>query len=240
MTLRAVRVLSIVHERDVASGVFAYAAAARGDELVEWIPAELPAPPPNGFGAMLVLGGAMHLDEEQEHAWLRSEKELLREFLARGTPALGVCLGAQLLAEVAGGRVARSARPEIGWTPVEVTPAAAGDALLARVPPRFESFQWHSYEVYAPPTAVALARSARCLQAFRLGEAPWWGIQFHAEATAETIAGWIADYRSDADAVRARLDWGAMITETHRKIAPWNELGIGICRRFLGHAEAAS
>jgi len=239
VTLRAVRVLSIVHERDAGSGVFADAAAARSDELVEWLPAEVPAPPVNSFGAVLVFGGAMHVDQEQEHAWLRAEKELLRGFLARGTPTLGVCLGAQLLAEVAGGGATRSARPEIGWKTVELTPGAGGDALLAHVPARFESFQWHSYELFVLPTAVALARSASCLQAFRLREAPWWGIQFHAEATADTVAGWIADYRSDPDAVRAGLDWAEMIAETRRKIGPWNELGTGICRRFLDHAAAA-
>jgi len=230
------RVLSIVHERDAGSGVFADAAAARGDELVEWVPAEVAAPGPSEFGAVLVFGGAMHVDQEREHAWLRDEKDLLRGFLARGTPALGVCLGAQLLAEVAGGGARHSAEPEIGWTAVELTPEAAGDALLARLPARFESFQWHSYELSLPRSAVALARSASSVQAFRVREAPWWGIQFHAEATSETIAGWIRDYRSDEDAVRANLDWEAIVLETRQQIGCWNELGVGICSRFLDHA----
>lgn len=232
-------VLSIVHERDAPSGVFADAAARRGGELLEWIPAETAPPRVDGVGAVLVFGGAMNVDQEREHPWLGAEKELLGRLLTRGTPALGVCLGAQLLAEVAGGRATRSAEPEIGWTPVELTPAAADDGLLAQLPERFESFQWHSYEITAPPGAVALARSASCLQAFRLPDAPWWGIQFHAEATAETIAAWVADYRSDEGAVRADLDWEAILLDTRRQIARWNELGVGICGRFLEEAQVA-
>jgi GMP synthase-like glutamine amidotransferase len=231
-----VRALSIVHERDAPSGVFAAAAAAQGVELTEWVPAETPAPNVDAFGAVLVFGGAMHVEEESEHPWLAPEKELLHGLLARGTPALGVCLGAQLLAEVAGGSLTRSAEPEIGWIEVELTPDAAGDAVLDPVPQRFASFQWHSYQIGAPPRAVALARSASCLQAFRLNDAPWWGIQFHAEVTAETIAAWIDDYRSDEDAVRADLDWHAMLLETRTQIARWNELGRAICKRFLGAA----
>src|SRR5947208_1421562 len=78
-----------------------------------------------------------------------------------------------------------------------------------------------------------------CAQAFRVREAPWWGIQFHAEATSETIAGWIRDYRSDEDAARANLDWEAILLETRRQIGRWNELGVGICSRFLDHATGA-
>jgi GMP synthase (glutamine-hydrolysing) len=238
--LEPVRVLSIVHERDAGSGVFADAARERGDELLEWIPAEGAAPGLDGVGAVLVFGGGMHVDQDDEHRWLHGEKEVLREFLARSTPVLGICLGAQLVAEVAGGGATRAAEPEIGWKRVQLTPAAAGDPLLGPLPARFVGFQWHSYELSAPRRAVTLARSPACLQAFRVHAAPWWGIQFHAEVTAETIAGWIDDYRSDADAVRAELDWAAIIVETSREIGRWNELGIGICWRFLDHAATES
>jgi GMP synthase-like glutamine amidotransferase len=230
------RVLSIVHEREAGSGVFAEVAGERGDEVVEWIPAARAAPQADSVGAVLVFGGAMNVDEESEHGWLGGEKELLREFLLRGTPALGVCLGAQLLAEVAGGGARRAATPEIGWITVELTLAARDDALLGPLPGRFESFQWHSYELSAPPDAVRLARSAACLQGFRLSAKPWWGIQFHAEVTEETIAGWIEDYRSDQDAVRADLDWAAILGATRNEIESWTELGRGICRRFLDSA----
>ena len=240
VTLDAVRVLSIVHERDAGSGVFTAAAAEQGVELIQWIPAEAAAPRPEGFGAALVFGGAMHVDQEREHRWLRGEKQLLRALLADGVPVLGVCLGAQLLAEVAGGGAMRTAQPEIGWKAVELTDEAGSDPLLGTLSTPFESFQWHSYELSAPDGAAVLARSAACVQAFRLQAGPSWGIQFHAEATADTIAGWIRDYRVDEDAVRADLDWAEILAHTRREIGRWNELGIGICKRFLGGAAASS
>jgi GMP synthase-like glutamine amidotransferase len=234
--LEAVRVLSVVHEHDAGSGVFADVARGRGEEIVEWIPAQQAPPAAEGFEAVLVFGGAMHVDQEEGHEWLASEKQLLRELLGLGTPALGVCLGAQLLAEIAGGEARRMAQPEIGWTLVELTGQAAADPLLAPLPTRFEGFQWHSYEASPPDGAVTLARSDACIQAFSLAAAPWWGIQFHAEATRETIAGWVADYRSDEDAVRVEVNWEALLLQTDRKIARWKERGIGICTRFLDHA----
>jgi GMP synthase-like glutamine amidotransferase len=231
-----VRVLSIVHEREAGSGVFADTTARLGHELTEWIPAEGEAPALDGFGAVLVFGGAMHVDQEIQNGWLANEKHLLRGFLPRRTHVLGVCLGAQLMAEVAGGGAGRAAEPEIGWKDVWLTPEAARDPVLGPLPARFESFQWHSYAMSAPQRAVALARSATCLQAFRLQAAPWWGIQFHAEVTGQTIADWVHDYRSDDDAVRAELDWAALLAQTRDEIDRWNELGTGLCRRFLDHA----
>ena len=67
--------------------------------------AEQDQPPgdPRDYDAVLVFGGAMHADQEEHHPWLADEKALLRELLDRGVPLLGVCLGAQLLAEAAGG-----------------------------------------------------------------------------------------------------------------------------------------
>jgi GMP synthase-like glutamine amidotransferase len=238
VTLRPVRVLSVVHQRDSPSGVFSRAAAQRGDQLVEWIPAEAVAPELDGFAAVLVFGGGMDVDQEDAHPWLRGEKELLRGLLGTGVPVLGVCLGAQLLAEVAGGSVRRAAEPEIGWKPVELTPEAATDPVLGALPDRFDALQWHHCEFTLPDGGVALARSAVCLQAFRLRLSPTWGIQFHAEVTEETVESWLRDYPRDADAARSEVDRGALLAQTMRDIGRWNELGIGLCRRFLERAEA--
>lgn len=228
------RVLAIVHERDAGPGVFREATVARGHELLEWVPAEAPTPELDALEAILVFGGGMHVDHEDRHPWLAPEKALLRELVGRGTPVLGVCLGSQLLAEALGGSVQPATEPEIGWRQVELTAQAADDPLLGPLPPRFDSLQWHSYEFALPPGAIPLARSAACLQAFRHGDV--WGIQFHAEVTAETVASWVRDYGDDDDAVRAGLDRAALLAETERAIARWNAIGAGICVRFLDTA----
>jgi GMP synthase-like glutamine amidotransferase len=215
--------------------VFGETVAAHGHELVEWVTHQ--GPPPDGADAVMVFGGAMNVDQEDAHPWLRPEKEFLRDLVERRTPVLGVCLGAQLLAEAAGAEPRRASQPEIGWLEIERTADAADDPLLGPLPHRFEGFQWHSYEAPLPPGAVLLARSPVCVQAYRLADGTGWGIQFHAEVTREGVGLWLDDYRSDPDAVRIGIDPEALRDETERKIGAWNETGRTLCARFLDHVE---
>lgn len=230
------KVLSIVHHDNAAAGVFADVPA----ELVEWRPAEGEAvPEPNGFAAAMVFGGAMHADQEDLHPWLGDEKAFLRRLLGEGVPVLGVCLGAQLLAEAAGAQPRRASRPEIGWRRVEVTPEGESDPVIGPLAPWVELFQWHSYEAPLPPGAVPLARSAVCLQAFRLGHRPAWGVQFHAEVTLSDAGEWLDEFGGDADAVATSLDPEALRAETRERIEAQNELGRALARRFVGAAAEA-
>jgi GMP synthase (glutamine-hydrolysing) len=234
------RVLAIVHQRDAGPGVFADAIRARGGELDTWMIEEAWSNPgtvwlaqrPVQYDAVLVFGGAMHADQEERHPWLRGEKRELGDLLERKVPVLAVCLGAQLLATAAGAPARPAAAPEIGWHEVEVTAQGADDPLLGPLAPRFEAFQWHSYEFPLPAGAVPLARSAVCLQGYRIGDHAW-GIQFHAEVTDADARAWIDDYRSDEDAVRIGVDPAALHARTDAAIEAWNELGRALCERFL-------
>ena len=240
------RVLAVVHHTNAAAGVFADPARAAGHELVEWLPHEAPPPAEDAvgehaarastrspFGAAMVFGGAMNVDEEDRHPWLREEKLFLRELLERGTPMVGVCLGSQLVAEAAGGEVRRAARPEIGWHEIELTPEGAADPLLGVLPERFDSFQYHHYEWLTPPGGVTLARSANGHQAFRLGERPVWGLQFHPEVTEPDLGSWLDDWRNDPGAVATGLDPEAIRSESAAKIGAWNDTGRALAERFL-------
>lgn len=191
-----------------------------------------PPSDPLGYDAVLVLGGAMNVDEEEEHGWLAEEKALLRELLAREVPLLGLCLGGQLVAEAAGAKPRRAPRPEIGWHQVEVTPEGADDPLLGPLAPTFEAFQWHSYEFPLPPGAVPLARSEVCLQGARIGERAW-ALQFHPEVSRADALHWIEDYKADPDAVRIGIDPVVLGPETERKIGAFNRLGRTVCWRWL-------
>lgn len=200
------------------------------------MPPEADAPPrdPRSYDAVMVFGGAMHVDQEDRHPWLAPEQALLRELVERAVPLLGVCLGSQLLAAAAGGVARRARRPEIGWRRVEVTTEGAADPLLAPLAPSFEAFQWHSYEFSLPPGASALARSEVCLQGFRLGNAV--GIQFHAEVTGDDALAWIEDFRSDEDAAGIGLDADALRHRTRESIEAWNETGRALCDRWLAYS----
>lgn len=232
------RVLAIVHQRDAGPGVFAEAIADVGGQLDEWTLAERPEPPadPLGYDAVLILGGAMNVDERERHGWIAAEEALLRELLAREVPLLGLCLGGQLLAAAAGAQPHRASHPEIGWHRVDVTAEGTDDPLLGPLAPSFEAFHWHSYEFPLPPGAVSLARSEVCLQACRLGERAW-ALQFHPEVSAADARHWIEDYRADPDAVRIGIDPAALGPETDQKIDAFNQLGRELCNRWLRIAE---
>ena len=221
------RVLALTHGPSVGPGVFGDAVQAAGHELVEW-PVQLGGRAPEGADAVIVLGGAMHPDEDERHGWLTTELRWLEGLLDRGTPLLGICLGSQLVARAAGAEVFRSAESEVGWFPVECTSAAADDPVAGALPDRFDAFQWHHYTHTLPAGAVELARSAVCTQAYRVGNA--WGVQFHPEVRAEQVEEWLAEDPADvADAEGLRR-------ETRERIAGWNELGRGLCRAFLAAA----
>ncbi len=228
------RALAIVHQNDAGAGVFHDEALARGWELDAWL---LPSgePPPAdtlGYDAVISFGGAMHADQDSEHPWLQTEKELLRRLLDSGVPTMGVCLGSQLLAESAGAKAERSPRPEIGWLDVEVTPEGLADPVIGGLPPIFEAFQWHSYRSPLPPGAVRLAESPLALQAYRIGDRAW-GIQFHAEVTEVDAVSWAVNYAVDEDAVQIGVDPDTLSAQTLGRIGEWNRLGRGLCGRFL-------
>jgi GMP synthase (glutamine-hydrolysing) len=164
----------------------------------------------------MIFGGEANVDDA--HSWLEEERELIRGWLEDGTPLLGVCLGAQLIADVAGADVRRLSEPEIGWHEV------SGDGEL--IPDRLLAFEWHRYGFDCPPGATELARNDVGCQAFRLGRA--WGIQFHAEVDEPTVTGWIRDYGPGVG-----VDAEALARQTEEEIGGWNEFGRGLCARFL-------
>ena len=228
------RALAIIFERDAGPGVFAEASVARGVELDSWLVDGRSEPPGevSGYDAVMVFGGSMHPDAEDAHPWLREVKALLGELIGRGTPLLGVCLGGQLMADAVGLPSRPARKPELGWYEVEVTAEGERDPLLGPLAPGFTAFGWHRYEFGLPRGGTALARSAACLQAYRLGELAW-GIQFHAEVTAEDAAAWIKGDRDRQDAARIVADFDQLRERTSRAIGAWNELGRGLCERFL-------
>lgn len=171
--------------------------ACDGDEL----------PPRLRHEALVVLGGGYLPDEDARAPWLPRTRALVAEALTAGTPVFGICLGGQLLAQVAGGEVAaRHGRPEIGSTELTVRPEAATDPLFGRLPGRVTAIEHHVDAVTRlPPEAVWLMESAHCpYQAFRVGRRAW-GVQFHPEADPERLRAW------DPDALAAHgLDHAAV------------------------------
>ncbi len=230
------RVLSLVHQADAGSGVFADEASATGHELEEWVPARAPLPRPlEHYDALVAFGGGMQADQEDEHPWLLVVLDVLRAALDTGVPTLGVCLGAQVLARVAGGEVGPAASAEWGWNSVELTPEAQHDPLLAGLPARLDVLQWHSYAFGLPPDAVALARSPVSLQAFRVGPAAW-GVQWHPEVTGATVMLWGERYPPQPGGVAVDIDLDRLRADVAARMAATNTAGRRLFARFLAVA----
>ncbi|MFJ4715907.1 type 1 glutamine amidotransferase [Streptomyces sp. NPDC088785] len=151
---------------------------------------ELPAT--LGGRPLLVLGGDYLPDDDARAPWLPATRRLVAQALDDGSPLLGICLGGQLLAQVAGGTVrAEHGTPEYGSVSVRLRPEATADPLLHGLGPVVPAIERHVDAITElPPGAVWLASSDACpYQAFRVGERAW-GVQFHPEAEADRIAAW--------------------------------------------------
>jgi GMP synthase (glutamine-hydrolysing) len=186
------RALHIQNESTDPAVPFVQALEQRGFE-VETVHPYAGEPLPGtleGIDAIVAGGGLVDTHQVHEHRWLGHEIELVAEAIAGGTPYIGLCLGAQVLTEAAGGEVYRSQPHEVGWHEVELLPAAGDDPLFGGLPQRFRTMQWHYYACRPGDAAVELARNPAALQALRVGECAW-GTQFHIEATREVLTGWL-------------------------------------------------
>lgn len=145
------------------------------------------------YDGLVVLGGPMNVDQADHLPHLHLEMAAIRDAMALGRPVLGICLGAQLLAQAMGGNVHPNPVPEIGWYRLHTRPAAHEDRLFRHFEHRPNYvFQWHAYTFATPPGAVPLAWTRNCRnQAYRLGDQAW-GLQFHLEADSALIERWLA------------------------------------------------
>lgn len=152
------------------------------EELPDW----------RAYAGIVVMGGAMSVNDEAGHPWLIAEKRLIAEAVAAGAPFWGVCLGAQLLAASLGARVSRGERAELGVLPVALTAEAKDDPVFATAPATFQTLQWHGETYDLPPGAVQLARSRDYeQQAFVLGRA--YALQFHLEVDSALAEEWMRE-----------------------------------------------
>jgi len=151
----------------------------------------------SGWDGLIAMGGSMSANDGERLGFIADELRLLTKVLEAGMPALGICLGAQLIAKAAGAEVTAGEEKEIGWYPLTLTEEGKKDRLLDGLPGTFPVFQWHGETFDIPRGAVCLAGSERYSnQAFRLGEKVY-GLQFHLETTQPMITEWLDLYRDE-------------------------------------------
>lgn len=151
---------------------------------------------------VILMGAPWSAYDQRVQGWVRPEVRFVRNQLARGTPILGICFGAQITAIALGAEVTRSDMPEYGWSPIQSSSPAIGPGPW---------FHYHQDEFSLPAGASELARTASGLQAFTHGRSL--AVQFHPEVTASLVSSWFA-VGGDAQVRAAGLDPDELIEET--------------------------
>jgi GMP synthase-like glutamine amidotransferase len=144
-------------------------------------------PAPKDFDRLIIMGGPMNIYEDEQYPWLIQEKTLINQAIDSGKSIVGICLGAQLLADALGSPVFAGPEKEIGWWPISLTEAGKNTALLRDLPDRTTVFHWHGDTFDLPRGAVHLAESAACGQQAFLYDHRILGLQFHLESTPATV-----------------------------------------------------
>lgn len=139
------------------------------------------------FDWLVVMGGPMGVHDEAHYKWLKPEKALIKQAIKAGKVVIGVCLGAQLIAEALGARVYKAAYKEIGWYPVNLTSAGSKHPLTADLPGEFTAFHWHGDVFELPLDAVRLVESERTPNQAFVFAGRVVGLQFHMEMRAHEI-----------------------------------------------------
>ncbi len=188
-------------------------------------------PDPGDIDWLIVLGGPMGVYDEALYPWLKIEKRFIREVIAAGKRVLGICLGAQLLAEALGARVFRNKHQEIGWFPVQRMPGNAIAALYAAFPPEADVFHWHGDTFDLPADAALLASSEACRNQGFIFRNQVLALQFHLETTPQSAADLIAHCGNELDGSRYVQDATTILAEPLR-FATINRIMAGVLDTF--------
>jgi GMP synthase (glutamine-hydrolysing) len=231
--MRVPRLLVIQHELDDHINELGGPFVDAGLAIEPWFTYLRPAPllDVSEYDGVVALGAIVGVKNEAEHPWMSVERQVLEKAVTGGTPTLGVCFGAQLLASVGGAPVQRVGSPEIGWAQVEMDVEATDDPVLAALGSRPSVFQFHYDTFGEPESGVILGRTGNLNQVVRIGDRAW-GVQFHLEVNPGAIYSWIATY---GDEMREQgADLGALAAETAQRWQEYRRLA-----RAVGDAFAA-
>lgn len=151
------------------------------------------------FDWLIVMGGPMGVYDLEVCPWLAKEKVFIKGAIDHNKIVLGICLGAQLIADVLGARVFQNEHREIGWFDIARNGGVLQTQLGKIWPERMQVFHWHGDTFDIPTGAIHLAKSEACQnQAFLFGDRVL-GLQFHLETTKQSASALIKHCGNELD-----------------------------------------
>lgn len=137
------------------------------------------------FDFLIVMGGPMNIYDTKKYPWLTEEKEFILKTVQSKT-VLGICLGAQLIADVLGAKITANAYKEIGWFPITKSPQLQASPLSKAFPEQLEAFHWHGDTFSLPKNSIPVAGSEACANQGFFYDDRVLGLQFHLETTPQS------------------------------------------------------
>lgn len=217
------KILFIFHQPSTNPGVVARLLKQKGYELDIRILSQGSELPPtlDEHEGVISFGGSMSANDGQILPYIKKEIDWLPKVLSSETPFFGICLGAQLLAQLLGGKVGRhpEGKLEIGYWPLSPTPEG-----MKYFEPNLKVYQWHREGFEIPSSVVKLASCEIFKnQAFRYGDNAY-GVQFHPEMVQEVLDKWRqgtdSDLGTQEDLMRPEAQPWEEQMSNHLKYAP--------------------
>jgi len=151
----------------------------------------------------IVLGGPMGVCDKDRYPWLLSEMRFLEQRLKEGTKILGICLGAQLFAEILGAKVSKANEPEVGWHDVSlVSGVQEKHQLFKELPKVWKTFHWHNDVFDIPSGAERIFESKAHANQGYLYNQQLLALQFHPEMNEEGAKNLMWRFGSSLDLTR--------------------------------------
>lgn len=147
---------------------------------------------------LVVMGGPMSVNDEDEFPWLVEEKKAIKAAIEKNKTVIGICLGSQLIAQVLVGKVYKNKEKEIGWFDISLTGTKESENLLNTGSANpIKVFHWHGETYEIPANSIHLAYSAGCRSQAFLYDGKVLGLQFHLEVTEQSIGAMIENGRNE-------------------------------------------
>lgn len=128
---------------------------------------------------LVLMGGPMGVGQYRKHPWQKQERDFVVRALNQDTRMVGICLGAQIIADALGARVFENDVRDIGWSRIKVVNRSN---MPPRLPDSFMAFSWHGDTFDIPKGAMHFAASDYCSNEGFLWRNTVLGLQFHLEA----------------------------------------------------------